>query len=59
MPRRTFLVCLAALCLLVAARSARADHFGFDSNGVTVINYSRKAFPIGFTLPPPPTAGEA
>jgi hypothetical protein len=47
------LVCLASV--LIARDTTAVTHVGFDTNMIINVN-GRKVFPIGLTLPPPPTA---
>jgi hypothetical protein len=42
--------------VLLMCLPASAAHFSFDGNNVVMIDFSRKIFPIGLTLPPPPAA---
>jgi hypothetical protein len=48
--------CFSVALVLLVGSIARADRISFDSSGNVVINGTKKIFPIGFTLPPPPTA---
>ncbi len=50
------LVVSALFLVLFLSVPAQAVHFSYDSNNVIIIDNTRKIFPLGITIPPPPTA---
>src|SRR5436190_2920369 len=52
-----FAAIFVGVTMMVTAAEVRgAHHFGYNADKVLVVDYTRKVFPIGFTVPPPPAA---